>query len=108
MMARMSDTSPKNQRALQHNAPKASPQQPKPGELLFEFHVERTHTFWRVELRDHGAYGVEAQFFDPVDLRLAHTFPTRELAVAWAEKERQAIEADEARADFDAYTALPW
>src|SRR5436309_4685397 len=25
-----------------------------PGELLFDFHVERTRTFWRVELRDHG------------------------------------------------------
>jgi hypothetical protein len=25
--------------------------------LLFEFHVERTHTFYRVELRDRGAYG---------------------------------------------------
>jgi hypothetical protein len=33
--------------------------QPKPGELLFEFHVERTHTFKRVELRNHGAYGIE-------------------------------------------------
>jgi hypothetical protein len=53
-------------------------------------------------------YGVEAQFIDPVDVRLAHTFPTREQAVAWAEKERKAIEADEAPADFDAYADLPW
>jgi len=29
-------------------------------ELLFEFHVERTHRFYRVELRDHGDFGVEA------------------------------------------------
>lgn len=28
--------------------------QPQPGELLFEFHVAATHTFGRVELRDHG------------------------------------------------------
>jgi hypothetical protein len=104
----MSDTSPKNQRALQHNAPKAPPRQPKPGEFLFEFHVERTHTLWRVELRDHGAHGVEAQFFDPVDVRLAHTFPTRELAIAWAEHERKAIQADVAHADFDAYADLHW
>jgi hypothetical protein len=40
----------------------------KPGELLFEFHVARTHRFYRVELRDHGpVYGVEAQFLDPID-----------------------------------------
>jgi hypothetical protein len=26
----------------------------QPGELLFEFHLERTHRFDRVELRDHG------------------------------------------------------
>jgi hypothetical protein len=25
-----------------------------PGELLFEFYLERTHRFYRVELRDHG------------------------------------------------------
>jgi hypothetical protein len=75
--------------------------------LLFEFHVERTQTLWRVELRDHGDYGVEAQFFDPVDVRIAHTFPTREQAIAWAEGERKAIEADVAR-DYDSYADLPW
>jgi hypothetical protein len=61
----MSDTSPKNQKALQYGGGARPPRQPKPGELLFEFHVKRTHTFWRVELRDHGAHGVEVQFFDP-------------------------------------------
>ena len=41
-------------------------------ELLFEFYVERTKKFYRCELRDHGpTYGVEAQFFDPVDLVIA-------------------------------------
>jgi hypothetical protein len=90
------------------NRPPAPPCQPKPGELLFESHVERTHTFWRVELRDHGEYGVEAKFFDPVDLRLAHTLPTREVAVAWAGKEQKAIEADVARADYDSHPDLPW
>jgi hypothetical protein len=53
-------------------------------------------------------YGVEAQFFDPVDVRLAHTFPTRALAGAWAEKERKAIETDEAHVDYDSYADLPW
>jgi hypothetical protein len=78
----------------------AAQRQPQPGELLFEFHVERTHTFYRVELRDHGKYGVEVQFFDLVDLRTARTFrqdmdpvrTPRTMAIAWAEEERKAIE----------------
>ena len=80
--------------------PPTPPRQPVPGELLFEFHVARTHTFYRVELRDHRAYGVEAQFLDPVEIRTARTFhqrmdPTRtprEMAIAWAEEERKAVE----------------
>jgi hypothetical protein len=54
-------------------------------------------------LRDHGpVYGVEAQLFDPIDLRISRTFrstddPTgtrtpREMAIAWAEGERAAME----------------
>ena len=65
----MSDTSPTNKAALLHNPPKPPPPPPQPGELLFEFHGEVTHTFWRCELRDHGVYGVEAQFLDPIDIR---------------------------------------
>ena len=80
-----------------------APRVPKAGELLCEFHVASTHTFWRVELRDHGQWGVEAQFLDPVDVRIARTFrqdmnPTttpREMAIAWAGEERKAIEAGE-------------
>ena len=73
----------------------------RPGELLFECYVERTHTFYRGELRDHGpVYGVEEQFLDPVDPRICRIFrpgldPTRtprEMAVQWAEAERSAIE----------------
>jgi hypothetical protein len=86
------------------NQPPRPPRQPKPGELLFEFYVERTKKFWRCELRDHGPEcGVEAQFFDPVDLvfgrrfdpRLDASRPSRELAIAWAEQERKAIETGE-------------
>ena len=37
----------------------------KPGDLLFEFHVEPTHRFYGVELRDHGpVYGVETKCLD--------------------------------------------
>jgi hypothetical protein len=42
--------------------------------IIFEFHVERTQTFYRVEFRDHGQYGVEAQFLDPIDLVIRRTF----------------------------------
>jgi len=80
--------------------PPAPPRQAQAGELLFEFHVAATHTFYRVELRDHGAYGVEAQFLDPVDIRIARTFrqeldqarTPREMAIGWAEEERRAFE----------------
>jgi len=81
---------------------KASPaRQPKCGELLFEFYVERTKKVYRCELRDHGdVYGVEAMFFDPLDLVISHCFDSRmnpartprAMAVAWAEEERKAIE----------------
>jgi hypothetical protein len=75
--------------------------QPKPGELLFEFHVPQTHTFWRVELRDNGVYGVEVQFLDPIDVRIARSFrqdmdpdrTPRAMAMAWAQLERAAKEA---------------
>jgi hypothetical protein len=60
----MGDTSPRNQRALQHDAPKAPTRQPQPGELLFEFHVERTHRFYRAEVRDRGEWDVEAQILN--------------------------------------------
>src|SRR5262245_18809554 len=71
------------------------------GELLFEFYVEQSKKFYRYEIRDHGpTYGVEAQFFDPVDLVIARRFdprldasrPSRELAVAWAEEMRKHYE----------------
>jgi hypothetical protein len=83
-----------------HRAPTPA-RQPTPGELLFEFNVERTHTFYRVELRDHGEFGVEAQFLDPTEVRIARMFRTemdpartpRQMAIAWATEERKAIEA---------------
>lgn len=85
------------------NAAQPPPRQRQPGELLYEFHVPTTHTFWRVELRDHGPYGMEVQFPDPIDVRWARTSPQyldptwtpREMAIAWAEEHRRWVERDQ-------------
>lgn len=75
----------------------------RPGELLFEF--LRGHDRFRCELRDHGAYGVEAQFFKNDEFDIAHTFPpwldrtrtSREMAIAWACEWRRDLERDAAK-----------
>jgi hypothetical protein len=77
--------------------------QPQPGELLFEFHVEATHRFFRCELRDHGEWGIEAQILEaPNELRVgqrfmdAYTdgrlFSAREQAIQWARLVRGDLE----------------
>src|SRR6202521_721850 len=50
----MSHTSPKNQRALQHNAPRPQPRQATPGDLLFEFVRMSDRKLFRCELRFHA------------------------------------------------------
>lgn len=70
-----------------------APRQAKPGELLFEFYAELRRKTYRCELRDHGKYGIEAQFLDPVDLAISHRFETREEAIAWAEQTRRVFES---------------
>jgi hypothetical protein len=55
------------------------------------------------ELRDHGPYGVEAQFYQNEELlysrrfdpRLDPTRPPRAMAIAWAEGERTAIAGED-------------
>lgn len=93
-------TSPTNQSKLLHNAPKDPPRVPRVGELLFEF--LRGHDRFRCELRDHGEYGVEAMFLRDGDQdfigrifhqRLDPTRTPREMAIAWAEEERKALES---------------
>jgi hypothetical protein len=74
------------------NRPPAPPRQPQPGERLFEF--KRGHDRFLCELRDHGAYGIEAQFFQNEEFLWGRRFDTRELAVQWAELEQQAIEKE--------------
>lgn len=87
------DTSPKDQAALLPGYRVPAPAPPKPGEPLFAF--LRGHVRFACELRTHGTYGVEAQFFRNEELWTARTFPTRELAIHWAELERVAIEHGE-------------
>ena len=64
--------------------------------------MERTKKFYRVELRDRGQWGVEAQIFDPVDFVIGQRFMevqdgdrtirARESAVEWAKDRRAFIE----------------
>lgn len=95
----MSDTSPRDQTALRHDAPQDAPRQPQPGELIFEF--LRGHDRYSCELRDHGPYGVEAQFWKNEEFLYSRKFhprldpsrTPREMAMVWALEERKAIEA---------------
>jgi hypothetical protein len=69
------------------------------GELLFEFRNGIDH--YVCEVRDHGEFGVEAQFLLNGELYIARTFQdqpdlqlhARQLAITWAEQERKALEA---------------
>jgi hypothetical protein len=66
------------------------------------FHRARDHKFFRCELREHGRWGVEAQFFEGGEFFLGQRFddlradtrivPARELAIAWANAKRRSIE----------------
>jgi hypothetical protein len=69
---------------------KIPPRQPQPGALLFTF--LRGHDLFTCELRNHGKYGTEAQFFQNEQFFYGRRFDTRALAVQWAEEERTAIE----------------
>src|SRR5437868_4981563 len=60
-------------------------------ERLFEF--QRGRKVIACELRDHGQYGVEAAFLDAGELFYSWRFDTREMAAAWAEIERTAIQS---------------
>ena len=66
--------------------PPAPPRQPQPGELLFEFFKDSDR--YRVELRDHGELGVEAQYLVNGELWQACRFLDRAWATQWAERVR--------------------
>ena len=59
---------------------KPMPREPQPGERLFDF--LRGHDRFLYELRDLGAYGVEAQFYQNEDFLVGRRFETRALAVS--------------------------
>jgi hypothetical protein len=93
----VSDDEPSYSRTHRPKAPRTVP---RPDELLFEFVRESDHAHFRCELRYQGEYGVEAQFLCDGSLLIGRLFTAwmdpqrraRELAIAWAEDERQALE----------------
>jgi hypothetical protein len=54
-------------------------------------------------VRDHGDYRIEAQLFKNEELLFSHCFATRELAVRWAERERNDIEKSPDSHDWGSY-----
>src|SRR5262249_33266225 len=86
------DARAQRERALLHDAPRPAPRQPSPGELLCEFYSGSRKKFYRIELRDRGQYGVEAQLFDPAEFLYGHLFSHRQLAIAWATQQRESLE----------------
>ena len=49
------------------------------------------HDRYLVELRDHGTYGVEAQFWQNEEFSYSQRFEARALAIQWAEEERRCL-----------------
>lgn len=74
------------------------PRQPVPGELVEEFLVG--HDRWRIELREHGQWGVEAQLLKNEEFFASRTFAPwldpsrtpRAMAIAWAAEERKDLQ----------------
>lgn len=69
------------------------PRQPQPGEKLFEFLVGNDR--YIVELRDHGQWGVDAQFYRNEEFCYSRRMDNRALAVLWAEAIRKGLEKEE-------------
>ncbi len=71
---------------------KQSPRVSALRECLFEF-VRADHVRFRCELIDVGAYGVDVQVLRNEELFYSRLLSSRDLAIRWAEDERNAIEA---------------
>lgn len=63
-----------------------------PSEPLFEFVRASDGARISCVLRNHGKWGVEAQFLERGELFFSRRFDTRALAVQWAQLERQDME----------------
>jgi hypothetical protein len=63
---------------------------PKPKAVLFEF--VRGSARYHVELRDHGEWGTEAQFFCEGQLHFGCMWTSREQAIRWATHKRAVME----------------
>ena len=75
--------------------PRSTPtSQPKPGERLFDFVRASDRAPMSCELRFHGdSYGWEVQFFERGEFFGGRgAFPTKRLAIQFAEEERKAFE----------------
>jgi hypothetical protein len=63
----------------------------RPGDLLWT--VRRDHVTWTCELFFRGeSVGWEAQIFRDGDLRIGRTFVLKDIAIGWADSERQHIQ----------------
>ena len=67
---------------------------PVKGEPLFAMVKPDEHYYLECELRYHGEYGVEAQFYLNGDLQIGRRFDLKVQAVRWAESEREARKRD--------------
>jgi hypothetical protein len=65
---------------------------PTPSERLFAF--VRQHDWFTCELREVGRWGIEARFLRNHQFLYSRRHKTRELAIAWAEAERKALEGN--------------
>jgi hypothetical protein len=74
-----------------HAGHRPPPRLGRPGELLFSFR-DAKHRQIDCELRDHGRFGVEAQFLIDREFRYSRRFESRALAEQWATLERQELE----------------
>ena len=69
------------------------PRMPSPGEPLWS--VLKDHHNWRAELHFHGeSWGWEAQILRDDELVIGRRFLLKDLAVKWANEERDAIVYD--------------
>jgi len=90
------------------------PREGQPCELLFEFHVGATHTFWHVSRAITASTALKRNVSIPY-VQIVRTFhramdPTRTpraMAVGWAGEERKAIELDDEYPIRDVLVVVP-